>query len=159
MKIVLNVNGESHEVEAVPGASLANVLRENLELTGVKRGCDSGGCGMCTVLLDGKVAYSCMTPSWRAEGKKILTVEGLESHGELHTLQESFVRNFAPQCGYCTPAMLLASKALMDSNPGCTDEELKDALCGVLCRCTGYTPYIKAIKEALSIAKNAALVK
>jgi aldehyde oxidoreductase len=155
MRIVLNVNDELREIDASPGASLASVLRENLSLIGVKRGCDSGGCGMCTVLLDGKVAYSCMTPSWRAEGKRIITVEGLESRGRLHSLQESFVRNFAPQCGYCTPAMLLASKSLLDSNPDCTDEELKDALCGVLCRCTGYTPYIKAIKEALAIAKSA----
>jgi aerobic-type carbon monoxide dehydrogenase small subunit (CoxS/CutS family) len=110
---------------------------------------------MCTVLLDGKVVYSCMTPCWRAEGKNITTVEGLASQSRLHALQESFVRNFAPQCGYCTPAMLLASKSLLDSNPDCTDEELKDALCGVLCRCTGYTPYLKAIKETLALARNA----
>jgi aerobic-type carbon monoxide dehydrogenase small subunit (CoxS/CutS family) len=157
MKVVLTVNGEYYEVDASPGTSLADVLRETLGFTGVKRGCDSGGCGMCTVLLDGRVAYSCMTPCWRAEGAKVTTVEGLESKdGKLHALQESFIRNFAPQCGYCTPAMLLAAKSLMDSGKlFCTEEEeIKDALCGVLCRCTGYTGYLRAIREALAQAQE-----
>jgi carbon-monoxide dehydrogenase small subunit len=152
MKAILNVNDEIHEVEAEPKSSLADVLRETLGLTGVKRGCDSGGCGMCTVLLEGQVVYSCMTPFWRAESKKITTVEGLAQQEKLHVLQESFVRNFASQCGYCTPAMLMVAKSLMDSNPACTDEQLRDSLCGVLCRCTGYVPYIRAIKEALASA-------
>ena len=109
---------------------------------------------MCSVILDGQIVYSCMTPCWRGEGKKITTVEGLEAGGKLHPLQESFVKNFASQCGYCTPAMLLSAKAIMDFDLNPTEEELLDALCGVLCRCTGYVSYLRAIKEALLQARN-----
>ncbi len=151
MKLVLklNVNGQSVEVLASPMTSLAQVLKEELEINSVKRGCDSGGCGMCTVLLNGKGVYSCMMPSWRAEDEEILTVEGL-SPGigtTLHPLQEAFIRNFAPQCGYCTPAMLLAAASLLASNSNPTDVEIKDSLCGVICRCTGYFPYVKSVRD------------
>jgi carbon-monoxide dehydrogenase small subunit len=148
MKVKLHVNEDEYEVEVSPGTSLNDALRDIIGLTGVKRGCDSGGCGMCTLLLDGRPVFSCMTPCWRAEGKHVLTVEGLAKDGKLHPLQEAFVRNSAPQCGYCTSAMLLVAKALLDSNPNPTEEELRSAICGVLCRCTGYSPYIEAIMEA-----------
>lgn len=148
MKTILSVNGDSYEVEAPPTTSLCDAIRETIGLTGVKKGCDSGGCGMCTVLLDNHPIYSCMTPFWKAKGKKVLTVEGLAKEGHLSQLQESFIRNNAPQCGYCTPAMLLTAKALLDSNPHPTEEEIRYALGGVLCRCTGYNPYVRAIMQA-----------
>jgi aerobic-type carbon monoxide dehydrogenase small subunit (CoxS/CutS family) len=148
MKTKINVNGDCYEVEASPATSLCDVIRETIGLTGVKKGCDSGGCGMCTVLLDNRPIYSCMTPFWKAKDKKILTVEGLAKEGHLTQLQESFIQNNAPQCGYCTPAMLLTAKALLDSNPHPTEEEVRHALGGVLCRCTGYNPYVSAIMQA-----------
>jgi len=147
LKIVLEVNGEAREVEVAASTSLADTVREILNLTGTKRGCDSGGCGMCTVILDGKSVYSCMTPAWRADGRKVETVEGLEKGGKLHSLQEAFVRNSAAQCGYCTPGILMAAKALLDSNQDPEEEEIRDALCGVICRCTGYLPYLESIRE------------
>jgi len=154
MKVRLNVNEEEYEVDVSPGTSLNDALRDIIGLTGTKRGCDSGGCGMCTLLLDGKPVFSCMTPCWRAEGKHVLTVEGLAKDGKLHPLQESFVRNSAPQCGYCTSAMLLVAKAFLDSNPNPTEDELRAAMCGVLCRCTGYTPYLEAIMEVVKESHN-----
>lgn len=149
----LNINGEDCEAEADSAStSLASLLRDNLGLTGVKRGCDNGGCGMCTVLIDGKAMYSCMTLFWQAEGKKITTIEGV--HGkdsdELHPIQESFIKNSAPQCGYCTPAMVLAGKALLDSKEIPSEDDIRDALCGVLCRCTSYTSYIQSIQQVAS---------
>ncbi len=152
MKVKLHINEDEYDVDVSPGTSLSDAVRDIIGLTGVKRGCDSGGCGMCTLLLDGKPVFSCMTPCWRAEGKEILTVEGLAKDGKLHPLQESFIRNSAPQCGYCTSAMLLVAKAFLESNPNPTDDELRAAMCGVLCRCTGYAPYLDAIME---VAKGA----
>ena len=109
---------------------------------------------MCTILVDGKCVYSCMMLSWQAEGKRILTVEGLEQDGRLDEIQEAFVRNFAPQCGYCTPAMLLAAKSLTDSpGPAPDEQRVRDALCGVLCRCTGYQPYIRSVLEVIENRK------
>ena len=147
MKIKLEINEEPHEVEVDVTTSIADMLREILGMTGTKRGCDSGGCGMCSVVLNGKVVYSCMTPAWRAEGGRLVTVEGLEKDGKLHPLQEAFVKNSAAQCGYCTPGMLMAAKALLDSNPNPTEDEIRDGLCGVMCRCTGYVLYLKSIRE------------
>ena len=154
MRLKLLINGEEYEVDnCLPSTSLADVLRERLNLTGTKRGCDTGGCGMCTVLLDWRAVYSCMTPAWRAEGSRVLTVEGLgdEKRG-VDPLQEAFERNFAPQCGYCTPAMLLAGKSFLNrvssgEEQEITEERIRDALCGVVCRCTGYLPYIKSVSE------------
>ncbi len=154
MKTSLNVNGEVHEIETSPATSLCDAIRETVGLTGVKKGCDSGGCGMCTVLIDGSPVFSCMTPCWKAEKKKVLTVEGLGEGGRLSRLQEAFIQNLAPQCGYCTPAMLLVAKALLDSNPYPSEDEVRFALCGVLCRCTGYTPYIHAIMDAAGEMKR-----
>ncbi len=151
MKVKLEINETVYEIDACPSTSLNEALRETIGLTGTKRGCDSGGCGMCTVLLDGKPVFSCMTPSWRAVGKKVTTVEGLASDGRLSELQGSFISCFAPQCGYCTPAMLLVAKHLLDTNPHPSEEEVRQALCGVLCRCTGYIPYIEAV---MNVAKQ-----
>ena len=153
----LNINGEDYETQADSAStSLASLLRDNLGFTGVKRGCDNGGCGMCTVILDGKAVYSCMTIFWQAEGKKITTIEGV--HGkdseELHPLQEAFIKNSAPQCGYCTPAMVLAGKALLDSKESPSEDDIRDALCGVLCRCTSYTAYIQSIQQVASERKK-----
>jgi aerobic-type carbon monoxide dehydrogenase small subunit (CoxS/CutS family) len=148
LKISLRVNGKNYELEGIhPLESLADVLRERLGLTGTKRGCDTGGCGMCTVVADGKPVYSCIMPAWQAQETNILTVEGLSGEKGLHPLQESFIKNFAFQCGYCTPAFLLVAKSLLDSNPDPTDEEIREAISGVLCRCTAYAGYIKSIKE------------
>lgn len=130
--------------------SLADMIRDVLNLTGTKRGCDTGGCGMCTVLVDDRAVYSCMTPAWRVEGRKVTTVEGLMRNGKLHPLQETFVKNSAAQCGYCTAGILMAAKALLDSNPTPTEEEIRDALSGVICRCTGYLLYLQSIREVAS---------
>jgi aerobic-type carbon monoxide dehydrogenase small subunit (CoxS/CutS family) len=147
LKIKLNVNDEQFEVEVSPSTSLNDVLREELNLTGTKRGCDTGGCGVCTVLLDDKPVYSCMTPAWRAEGKKLRTVEDLSKNGKLDPIQQSFIKHSAAQCGYCTSAMLIVSRAFLDANPNPAEADLRNALCGVICRCTGYQAYVNAVMD------------
>lgn len=149
--IGLRVNGRLHEVFVEPWKSLAEVLREELGLTGVKIACNSGNCGSCTVLLDGKAVKSCLMLASQAEEKEIITIEGLASEEGLHPLQEAFIEHFAVQCGYCTPGMILAAKALLDENPNPTEEDVKKALSGNLCRCTGY---VKIIEAVLSAAKK-----
>ena len=147
--ITLDINGTAKRCEVEPGDYLAQVLREKLGMTGTKRGCDTGGCGMCTVLLDGKPIYSCMTPAWKAEGRKITTIEGISpSPDTLDTIQRSMIDNFAFQCGYCTGAMILVGKSLLEHNPHPNEEDVRKAMCGVLCRCTNYERYIDAIIEA-----------
>lgn len=143
--IQLKVNGETHEVTVKPNETLLDVIRYKLELTGTKKGCDTGQCGSCTVLLDGKPVNSCLTLAIEARGKEILTIEGLARNGHLHPLQEAFIQEGAVQCGYCTPGMLLSAKALLDENPNPTEEEVKEAIAGNLCRCTGYVKIITAI--------------
>jgi len=143
----VNVNEEDYEVDVQPSTSLNEVLREQIGITSVKKGCDSGGCGVCTVLLDNKQIYSCMTPSWRASNKKVLTVDGLSKANELHPLQQGFVKRSASQCGFCVPAMLLVAKEILDESPDPTEHQIRDALCGVLCRCTSYASYIRAIMD------------
>ena len=155
MRVKLRLNGEEREVDVEAYTSLADMLRDTLGMTGTKRGCDSGGCGMCSVILDGRVIYSCMTPAWRAEGRSVETVEGLEKDGKLHPLQAAFVRNSAAQCGYCTSGILMASKALLDKNPKPTEGEIRDGLCGVMSRCTGYTQYLKSIREVIAGVEKA----
>ena len=147
--ITLRVNGIEEEVYVEPWWSLAYVLREELGLTGLKVGCDDGMCGACTVLVDGKAVKSCLLLAIKARGKDILTIEGLKGkNGELHPLQEAFIEHFAVQCGYCTPGMILAAKALLNENPDATEEEVKKGLSGNLCRCTGYTKIIEAVLTA-----------
>jgi len=146
--VELNVNGEFYQVLIEPWRTLLEVLRETLNLTGTKEGCGRGDCGACTVLLDGKAVNSCLLLAIDAQGKNILTIEGLSQGGQLHPLQEAFIEHGAIQCGFCTPGMILSAKALLDKNPQPTVEEVRQAISGNLCRCTGYTKIIKAILGA-----------
>jgi carbon-monoxide dehydrogenase small subunit len=144
--ITLKVNGVDEEVLIEPWWSLAFVLREKLGMTGTKIGCDNGMCGACTVLVDGKAVKSCLFLAMKARGKEILTIEGLKGEdGDLHPLQKAFIEHFAVQCGYCTPGMIMAGKALLDENPEATEEEIKEGLSGNLCRCTGYVKIVEAV--------------
>jgi carbon-monoxide dehydrogenase small subunit len=146
--ITLNVNGRDYPLEVKPNEILLNVLRDRLGLMGTKYGCGIGECGACTVLLEGKAILSCQTLAFTAAGKQITTIEGLEQGGELHPLQQAFIDEGAVQCGYCTPGMILSAKALLDVNPDPSNEEIKQAIRGNLCRCTGYTNIVRAIKTA-----------
>ena len=144
--IELKVNGDLYVTEAEPNRTLLEVLRDNLRLTGTKRGCDEGDCGACTILMDGKPVASCLFLAIEAQGKDIVTIEGLVANGKLHPLQDAFVKHGAIQCGFCTPGMILSAKALLDRNPKPTKEEIKEAIAGNLCRCTGYVKIIEAIQ-------------
>ncbi len=146
--ITLNVNDETHELFIPPNRTLLEVLRDDLELVGTKRGCDMGVCGTCTVLIDGQPVRSCLTLAVEVQDKRITTIEGLEREGALHPVQEAFVEEGAVQCGFCTPGMILTGKALLDENPTPTDEEILWAISGNLCRCTGYYKIKKAIRKA-----------
>jgi aerobic-type carbon monoxide dehydrogenase small subunit (CoxS/CutS family) len=153
-KIQMEVNGKIVTVEVEPSDLLVDVLRENLGLTGTKAGCREGECGACSVILNGKVVTSCLIPALKADGGKITTIEGLEKDGELHPLQKAFVEMGAIQCGFCTPGMLLSAKNLLDQNPHPTLEEVKTAISGVLCRCTGYQKIIHAIHAVGETIRN-----
>jgi len=148
MKQVMNftVNGESYELLVDTRRTLLEVLREEMGLTGTKEGCGLGACGTCTVILDGKPVLSCLVLAADAQGKEVLTIEGLAQGEKLHPIQESFVEHGAIQCGYCTPGMVMSAKALLDKNPEPTYEEIKRAISGNLCRCTGYTKIVEAIQ-------------
>lgn len=146
--ISLSVNGEEHQVVVEPRTTLLEVLRDALGLTGAKEGCSLGNCGACTVLLDGKPVLSCLLLAVEAQGKEIVTIEGLAEGGRLHPIQEAFVEHGAVQCGFCIPGMILSAKALLDENPDPTEEEVKEAISGNLCRCTGYSSAVKAILAA-----------
>lgn len=143
--IQLTVNGEIYEVYVEPRRRLIDVIRDDIGLTGTKEGCGSGDCGACTVLMDGKPVNSCLILAIDAKEKNILTIEGLSNEGRLHPIQEAFVKHGAIQCGYCTPGMILSAKALLDENPNPTEEEVREAISGNLCRCTGYVKIVKAI--------------
>ncbi len=145
--IELNVNGETKDVIIEDNKTLLQVLRDQLRLTGTKRGCDHGACGSCTVLVDGKAVLSCCQLAIEMQGKRIETIEGLGEGGEPHPLQKSFVENGAVQCGFCSPGMILTSKSLLDSNPQATEEDIKISIGGNYCRCTGYNQIIEAIKK------------
>ncbi|AKX97415.1 (2Fe-2S)-binding protein [Neomoorella thermoacetica] len=148
----LKVNGREYQVEAPADITLLELLREYLGLTGTKEGCGKGECGACTVLLDGQAVNSCLIPAAKAEGAEVLTIEGLASpDGKLHPLQEAFITEGAVQCGFCTPGMILSAKALLDSNPRPGREEIKMALSGNLCRCTGYAKIIAAVEKAAAV--------
>ena len=141
----LRVNGEEYEVLTEVNKTLLEVLREDLGLTGTKRGCDLGTCGACTVLIEGKPYLSCLTLAADVQGKEIMTIEGLHKDGELHPLQKAFVEKGAIQCGFCTPGMILTAKAFLDERPHPLEGEVKKAISGNLCRCTGYVKIIEAI--------------
>jgi carbon-monoxide dehydrogenase small subunit len=147
-RMSINVNGSEYFVEVEPYDLLSEVLRNKIGLTGTKRGCDYGGCGCCSVLIDGEVRYSCMTPIMRLAGKRITTVEGLAKEGELHPVQKAFVEHYGFQCGYCTPGMIMASVALLNKNKTPSDQEIREGLGGVLCRCTGYMTIIESVRAA-----------
>ncbi len=151
----LKVNGQTYEVLVDAWRSLADVLREELGFTGVKVSCNSGNCGSCTVLIDGKAVKSCIMLAPQAKGKEILTIEGLATELGLHPLQEVFIEHFAVQCGYCTPGMILMAKALLDENPEATEDEIREGLAGNLCRCTGYVKIVEAIMAAKEKMKRA----
>ena len=144
--IELKVNGDTYELAVDPHRTLVQVLREDIGLTGTKVGCDLGECGTCTVHMDGKPVLSCLTLAIEAQGREIVTVEGLVKEGKLDPLQQSFVDHGAIQCGFCTPGMIMTSKALLDNNPSPTEEEIRRAISGNLCRCTGYVKIVDAIK-------------
>lgn len=144
----LKINGKIYEVYVEPSKTLVEVLREDLDLTGTKTGCDSGHCGACTVLMDGRAVKSCLTLVGHAKGKSILTIEGLSEGDKLHPLQRAFIEHFALQCGYCTPGMIMSAKALLDETPNPTEEDVRHALTGNLCRCTGYVKIVEAVLAA-----------
>ncbi len=146
--IHLEINGEHHDLATAPYSRLLDVLREELGLLGTKKGCDSGGCGCCTVLLDGRAIYSCMVFALAAQGKKITTVEGLPKNGKLDPVQEAFIEAGAVQCGYCTCGMIMTAKAFLSSARSPSDQDIRQAISGNLCRCTGYQKIVDAIRMA-----------
>jgi len=148
MRLVLDVNGMRHELEVRPTARLIDVLRLHLGLTGVKEGCSEGECGACTVIVDGKAVNSCLVLAVQVRGKQVLTVEGLAGDEGLDTLQRLFIEHGAVQCGFCTPGMLMSATALLMADPHPSDEAIRTALAGNLCRCTGYTTIVAAVRAA-----------
>jgi carbon-monoxide dehydrogenase small subunit len=147
-KIVsFTLNGRETEVIAKPLTTLQKLLREQLGFTATKAGCKQGGCGSCTVLVNGEPMMSCLLPVEDVEGQQVTTLEGLTQNGKLHPIQEAFYEKFAVQCGYCSPGMIMVSKALLDHNPHPSREQIIDALTGNHCRCTGYEPIIQAVEE------------
>jgi carbon-monoxide dehydrogenase small subunit len=144
----LEVNGRSHRVEVELSTTLLEVLREQLQITSPKNGCNGGDCGTCSVLLDGMLVKACITNALAVYGRRVQTVEGLAEPGELHPLQEAFHAHYGAQCGFCTPGMILAAKALLDENPTPTRKEVQEAVSGNLCRCTGYVKIIDSVMEA-----------
>jgi carbon-monoxide dehydrogenase small subunit len=145
--VTLNVNGRTHHVALAPNVTLLHALRD-LGYTDVKSGCEKGDCGACAVLLDGKAVNSCLVLAWQAEGAEIVTDSGLGTMDNPHPLQEAFADAGAAQCGYCTPGMIIAAKALLDSKPSPSEDEIREAISGNLCRCTGYGQIIGAIQIA-----------
>ena len=156
MKRIINlrINGEPVEAAVDPNRTLVQFLREDLGLTGTKHGCGLGDCGACTVILDGKPVNSCLVLAVQADGREVLTIEGLAENGELHPIQKAFVKNGAVQCGCCTPGMILSAKALLDENPKPTETEIRTAISGNLCRCTGYQKIVEAIEEASKLLQE-----
>jgi carbon-monoxide dehydrogenase small subunit len=152
--IELKVNGTVFSITVELWKTLARVMRDELGFTGVKIGCDSGECGACTVLVDGKALRSCLLLPPQVRGKEILTIEGLAKEGSLHPIQQAFIDSYAVQCGYCTPGMILTAKALLDMNPDPTEEEVREALSGNLCRCTGYVKIVEAVFAASKTMKR-----
>lgn len=146
--ISIEVNGVHYRMRVRVSALLIDVLREEMGLKGTKRGCDQGQCGACTVLIEGRPVLSCILLAVQADGKKIITIEGVASGEKLHPLQEAFVEEGAAQCGFCTPGMVLSAKALLDNKKTPSDQEIRRALSGNLCRCTGYAKIIRAVKKA-----------
>ena len=156
MLVKVAINGEKHEAEVEPRLLLVHMIRENLRLTGTHIGCDTSHCGACTVLLDGRPVKSCTMFAVQAHGREITTVEGLEQDGKLHPLQEGFMAEHGLQCGYCTPGMLMTSVAFLKKHPSPTEDEIRHAISGNLCRCTGYVNIVKAIQHAATTLQGGA---
>ena len=152
--IQLEVNDERYQVEVDPWVTLVELLRERLYLTGTKEGCGEGDCGTCIVLVNGIPVNSCLMLAVDAHGCRVTTIEGLASDGKLHPLQKSFIENGAIQCGFCTPAMILSAKALLDQNPRPSEEEIKQALSGVLCRCGSYQKIVEAVRAVSELVDS-----
>ncbi|MFC2013673.1 (2Fe-2S)-binding protein [Chloroflexota bacterium] len=147
-QIKLTVNRKSYELSVQPWRTLLEIIREELRLNGTKEGCGIGECGACTVIMDGKTVNSCLVLAVEADGKEVTTIEGLADGDKLHTVQEAFVENGGLQCGFCTPGMIMSAKVLLDENSSPTEEEIRRAIAGNFCRCTGYTKIIESIKAA-----------
>jgi len=153
--IKLNINSNNYELQVTDNETLAQLLRgPQINLTGTKQGCELGDCGACTVLIDGKAVNSCLVLAMQANGHEITTIEGLSDNGKLHPIQEAFIEAGAVQCGYCTPGMILKAKALLDTNPHPSREEIREAFVGNLCRCTGYFKIINAVELAANSLEN-----
>jgi carbon-monoxide dehydrogenase small subunit len=148
------VNGREYEVIIEPHMLLIDVLRDKVGMTGTKYACGAGDCGACTVLIEGRPSFSCLTLAITARGKSILTIEGMADGNELHPIQQAFVEQGAVQCGFCTPGMILSAKALLDENPRPSRDEIKRALAGNLCRCTGYVKIVDAVEAAATAMRN-----
>ena len=144
----LRVNGEPYELEVEPHRTLLEVVRDDLHLTGAKEGCGTGDCGACSMIVDGRLVTSCLLLALEANGADVLTIEGLARDGKLHPLQQAFLDHGAVQCGFCTPGVILAAKCLLDRNPRPSEEDIRHAIVGNLCRCTGYTKIVQAIAAA-----------
>lgn len=153
-KVVLNINGENIAIEVEKKWTLLYVLRELLDLTGVKCGCNTGDCGACKVIIDGNAVNSCLILAVNAQGKAIETIEGLAVNGKLHPIQQAFIDCGAIQCGYCTPGMVLSVKALLDKNLNPTEEQIRQAIDNNLCRCTGYYKIVEAVEKAARIMRE-----
>ncbi|MBU3188195.1 (2Fe-2S)-binding protein [Clostridium bowmanii] len=149
MLLKLKINGKQCSIDVDPSKRLLDVIREDLKLTGTKEGCSEGECGACTVIMNGKAVNSCMLLAVQARESDLITVEGLEKDGELDELQKAFIEKGAVQCGFCTPGMLMSLKALLMQNPNPSDDEIRIAIEGNLCRCTGYVKIVEAVKEAI----------
>jgi carbon-monoxide dehydrogenase small subunit len=153
IKVNFVINGQQRKIEIPPNISLLDLLRDHLGLMGTKKGCEIGECGACTVIVNGKAVNSCIVLAPQVNGKSIYTIEGLGTETSLHPLQRAFVEKGAVQCGFCTPGMLMSLKALYDDNPNATHEEMKNAISGNLCRCTGYQQIIEAAKSVFNKEK------
>ena len=156
MDITLIVNGIRRSAQVPPETTLLALLREHLQLTGAKLGCDAGDCGACTVLVDGMAVNACLMLAGQAQGREVITIEGLADAGGLHPLQKAFEESAALQCGFCGPGVILAAKALLDRKADPSDGEIRDALSGNLCRCTGFTKIVQAVREAARAQRAAA---
>lgn len=146
--VTLTVNGDEHVALVKANTTLLDLLREEFDYTGTKKGCELGDCGACTVLLDGEPVNSCIVLAVEADGRSVTTIEGLEKDGKLDVVQESFINHGAIQCGYCSPGMILSGRALLNRNPNPTEREVREAIAGNLCRCTGYVRIVEAILAA-----------
>jgi aerobic carbon-monoxide dehydrogenase small subunit len=156
MLVHVTINGEKHDAEVEPRLLLVHLIREVLRLTGTHIGCDTTHCGACTILLDGRAVKSCTLFAVQANGREIMTVEGLEQNGSLHPLQEGFMAEHGLQCGYCTPGMLMTSHAFLEMHPAPTEDEIRRAISGNLCRCTGYVNIVKAVQYAAAKLRETA---